>query len=87
MKYLTAAALAVLCAGSLAAPPPLQPARQSPPPAQQPDLRQLLQQYHDATGAVPRRLSDAERAELRRQLMEYSQPAQSRLPLVQAKDP
>ena len=85
MKYLTAAALAVLCAGSFAAPP--QPARQSPPPAPPLDLRQLLQQYHGASDAVPRQLSEAERAELRRQLMEYSQPSASRLPLVQAKDP
>jgi len=47
--------------------------------AQQPqrvsDLRQALRQYHSAGAPRPRELSPAERAELRRQLSEFRQPA------------
>jgi hypothetical protein len=80
MKYFAAAALALWGAGALAAPPqPTQPP--APPP---PDLRQMLQQYQVTSSAAPRplpearQLTEAERAELRRQLSEYAQPAPPR---------
>ena len=63
MKYL-AAALAFASAAALAAPG-------SQPPA---DLRRTLQQYHPTRSPAPRELSPGERAELRRQLIEYRQP-------------
>ena len=67
MKYL-AAALALAGVAASAAPPPN-------PDLQIPDLRQALRQYDRDGDALPRRLSPAERAELRRQLMEYQRPA------------
>ena len=63
MKYL-AAALAFASAAAMAAPG-------SQPPA---DLRRALQQYHPARSPSPRELSPGERAELRRQLTEYTRP-------------
>ena len=62
MKYL-AAALAFASAAAAAAPG-------SQPPA---DLRRTLQQYHPTRSPAPRELSPVERAELRRQLIEYKQ--------------
>jgi hypothetical protein len=61
MKYL-AAALAFASAAAAAA-PGSQPA----------DLRRVLQQYHPTRGPAPRELSPVERAELRRQLIEFKQ--------------
>jgi hypothetical protein len=77
MKYLAAVALAVRCAAALAGPP--QPIHSPAPPP--PDLRQILQQYQVTSSTAPRaapkarQLTEAERAELRRQLSEYAQPA------------
>jgi hypothetical protein len=70
MKYLVAV---LLCwTGAQAAPPP----RENPPPSRPPmDLREALEQYHPGSGGAPRRLSPPERAELRRQLSEFGQPA------------
>lgn len=62
MKYL-AAALAFASAAAVAAPG-------MPAPA---DLRRTLQQYHPTRSPAPRELSPGERAELRRQLIEYKQ--------------
>lgn len=39
------------------------------------ELRKALQQYHPAGPIRPRELTPAERAELRRQLSEFRQPA------------
>jgi hypothetical protein len=41
-------------------------------------LRQALQQYHPGGALRPRELSPAERAELRRQLSEFRQPARGK---------
>jgi len=69
MKYL-AVVFALVGATANAAPvaPP------SPPPAPPPDLRHTLQQYHGVSGTAARRLTQTERAELRRQLSEFGQP-------------
>ena len=69
MKYL-AAALAFASAAAVAAPG-------SPAPA---DLRRTLQQYHPTRSPAPRELSPGERAELRRQLMEYTRPPHKQPP-------
>lgn len=69
MKYLVAALLS--WTGAQAAPPPHDP----PPERPAIDLRQALEQYHPGSGGAPRRLSPQERAELRRQLSEFGQPA------------
>ena len=71
MKYL-AAALALVGAGALADP-------RRPPPQPVPALRQVVQQY-DAVRkmAPPRQLNAAERAELRRQVIEYGQGGRRR---------
>jgi hypothetical protein len=82
MKYFAAAALALWGAGALAAPP--QPVHSPAPPP--PDLRQMLQQYQVTSTSTTaprqmteaRQLTDAERAELRRQLSEYAQPVAPR---------
>jgi hypothetical protein len=74
MKTL-AVVFALVGATANAAPPP-------PPPAPPPDLRRSLQQYHEVSGTTARRLTPAERAELRRQLSEFgpppAQPSQQR---------
>lgn len=72
MKYL-AAALALVCAGALADP-------RRPPPPPTPALRQVVQQYDAVRKAPPppRQLSPAERAELRRQVIEYGQRGRHR---------
>jgi hypothetical protein len=72
MKYFAVVVSALAWASVQAAqePPPRPPA-----PPEPPDLRQVLQQYHPGTVAAPRQLSPAERAELRRQLTDYAQPA------------
>jgi len=70
MKYLVAALLSWTGAQAASAPPPL-----PPPPRPVLGLRQALEQYHPGDGAVPRQLNPAERAELRRQLSEFGQPA------------
>ena len=67
MKYL--AAVFVLAGATANAAPP------QPPVAPQPDLRRTLQQYHDVSATAPRQLTAAERAELRRQLIEFRQVA------------
>jgi hypothetical protein len=72
MKYLAAAVSALAWTALQAA--PTMPSRPSEPPP--PDLRQALQQYHPGTSAPLRQLTSAERAELRRQLTEFAQPAQ-----------
>ena len=71
MKYLVAVLLS--WTGAQAAPPPHDP----PPSRPAVDLRQALEQYHPGSGAeaAPRQLSPLERAELRRQLSEFGQPA------------
>lgn len=68
MKYLACAILA--CTGAAGAAPA--PATQ-PEPQPQPPLRQALQQYQPGTTAAPapRELTPLERAQLRRQLVEY----------------
>jgi hypothetical protein len=65
MKYLACAILA--CVGAAGAAPASQP------PQPQPPLRQALQQYQPGTTTrpAPRELTEQERAELRRQLVEY----------------
>jgi hypothetical protein len=64
MKSITCAI--VVCAGAAGAAPARPPQPESPP------LRQTLQQYHPgATAPRPRELTPVERAELRRQLVEY----------------
>lgn len=71
MKSL-AAALALVCAGALADP-------RKPPPPSAPPLRQVVQQYDAVRKAPPpRQLSPAERAELRRQVLEYGQRGRRR---------
>ena len=71
MKYL-AVVLALACAGASADP-------RKPVPQPAPGLRQIVQQY-DAVRktAPPRQLSAAERAELRRQVIEYGQSGRRR---------
>jgi hypothetical protein len=71
MKYLVAVLLS--WTGAQAAPP------QAPPPPT-PGLRQALEQFHPGGGIPQRELSPIERAELRRQLSEFGQPAN---PIVQ----
>lgn len=74
MKRLAAAVPAFAWALALAGPArPDQPP--AAPPLPVPDLRQAVQQYHPGTGAGPRQLTAAERAQLRRQLTEFGQPA------------
>ena len=69
MKYLAAVLLS--WTGAQAA-PPLQPL----PPPPTPGLRQALEQFHPGSGLPPpRQLTPGERAELRRQLSEFGQPA------------
>jgi hypothetical protein len=85
MKSL-AAVLAFSCLGAWAASDP-------PPRAPVPDLRQVVEQYDAGSGAAPRRLTAAERAELRRQLSEQARPARTARParparpLKQRKEP
>jgi len=81
MKYLAAAVPALAWLAVQAAPmtPSWPPA---PPP---PDLRQAVQQYHPGSVAVPRQLSPAERAELRRQLTDYGRPAPAPHPAPQSR--
>jgi hypothetical protein len=68
MKCLAAVfAIASLSAG--AAPPEQRPVQ---------DLRQSLRQYHTAGTAAPRQLTPVERAELRRQLIEFVPPPAKR---------
>ena len=66
------AVLALACAAAGAAPKP-------PPQRPAPGLRQVVEQY-DAVRktAPPRQLSPAERAELRRQVIEYGQGGRRR---------
>ena len=74
MKYLACAVLA--CAGAAGAAPAPEPR-----PEPQPPLRQALQQYQPGATAPtppPRELTPLERAELRRQLVEYGQPRRIR---------
>jgi hypothetical protein len=71
MKYLAApVVLACACAAGAA---PAEPQPQQVPVR---DLRQVLQQYQGTTPTPPppRQLTAAERAELRRQLVEYGAP-------------
>jgi hypothetical protein len=69
MKYLAAVLLS--WTGAQAAPP-----LQALPPPPTPGLRQALEQFHPGSGLPPpRQLSSSERAELRRQLSEFGQPA------------
>jgi hypothetical protein len=67
---------AVLAFATLAA-----TAGQDPPPeTRQPpaDLRRTVQHYDSGRAPVPRELTPAERAELRRQLSEFGQPRTER---------
>jgi hypothetical protein len=71
-----AVVFAFACLAASAAPqPPAQPAA---------DLRRAVRQYDAGSEAAPRRLTAAERAELRRQLTEQAPPAR---PLKQRKEP
>ena len=71
MKYLVAV---LLCwTGAQAAPPQV-------PPIPTQGLRQALEQFQPGGGIAQRELSPIERAELRRQLSEFGQPAN---PVVQ----
>jgi hypothetical protein len=79
MKYAPLALVLVAVAGETAPPAvpvavPIPISRSQPQPHRYHDLRQSLQQYHQAGAPAPRQLSAAERAELRRQLMEYDRP-------------
>jgi hypothetical protein len=71
MQKIFAVLAAAVCAGACA-----QPAQRVA------DLRRVLEQYHPAsapqTHAPPRELTAEERAQLRRQLADYKQPATPR---------
>ena len=74
------AVLALAGFGAWAAPPqqfamPQQFPMPQPQPRPQQDLRQSLHQFRQDGSPAPRQLSPGERAELRRQLIEYRPPA------------
>ena len=68
------AVLALASLGAWAAPPQLGGTQPQPQPRPQPDLRQTLHQFGQGGAPAPRQLSPGERAELRRQLIEYRSP-------------
>lgn len=69
MKYFLAVLAVAACAPGWA-----QPAQRVP------DLRRALEQYHPASAPLPqpRQLTPDERAQLRRQLADFKQPAGTR---------